>query len=39
MALGKTGSVADSMVVAANDDSFDHHSPKGFKRLLNLFGM
>jgi hypothetical protein len=39
MALGKTGSVADRMAEAANNDSFEHDSPKGFKRLLNLFGM
>jgi len=37
--LGKTGPVADKMLEAANQDSFEHHGPMGFKRLLNMFGM
>ena len=46
--LGEIGSVAASVakemaaaanLESANNGSFEHHGPAGFKRLLSMFGM
>ena len=46
--LGEIGSVAPSVakempeganLESANNGSFEHHGPTGFKRLLSMFGM